>query len=70
MADVFFGQFRDVDQAFDAAVQHGERAELGQAGDLGFHQLTDFQALDLVLPGIFLSDGGWRGRCGVSLRRC
>ena len=69
MSDMFFGQLGDVDQAFDTAIQHGKRTEFGQAGDLGFHQLTNFQALDLILPGIFLSDAGWKGQCGVSLRR-
>ena len=34
--------------------KHGKGAELGQAGDLGFHQLADLQVANIVLPGIIL----------------
>ncbi len=43
-----------MDQAFDAIIHHCERAEFGQARDLGFHKLADFQVIDLGLPGIIL----------------
>ena len=56
MVDAFVAQFGDVNQTFQVTgqVQLGKSAEVGQAGNFAFHQLTDLQFFDLFVPGICL----------------
>ena len=45
MVDAVVGHLRDMDQALDRVVDLGERAEVGQPGDLGGDDLADDVAL-------------------------
>ena len=52
--DALLADFGDVDQTFQVFFKVGKCAELGQAGEEGFHQHTDLVARGAVRPGVVL----------------
>ena len=54
MLNAFLTDLRNVDQTFDVFREPGKSAELGEAGDGAFHELTDTIVGSPVIPWVRL----------------